>query len=421
VFTAEGDLWRVGLEGGVAQRLTTHPGEESFAAISPDGRTIAFIGHYEGPGEVYTMPIDGGVPVRRTWDGAAARNEVVGWTPDGRILYTTRRYSTLPNAQLVVLDIRGAGDVLAAGSPGGGRGATAAGTSSSAPLAVKSSASGQRRTLVPLAQAADGAYDVTGRTLYFTRQPFQGSHARRYQGGTAQQLWRFDGTGEAVPLTSDYPGTSKEPMPWGGRIYFASDRDGVMNLWSMAEDGGDLRQHTFHDDYEVRSPSLHDGRIVYQHGADLRLLDLRTGEDRALEIRLASDFDHMRETWIERPMEWVTSVHPSPDGDRVVLTARGQVFVLPAGAGRRVEVTRASGVRYRDARVLPDGRTLVARSDESGEVEVWTLPANGVGERKQLTKGATILRWAAVPSPDGRWIAHHDKDQRLWLHDVARG
>lgn len=417
VFTAEGDLWRVGVEGGVAQRLTTHPGEESFAAISPDGRTIAFIGHYEGPGEVYTMPIDGGPPVRRTWDGVAARNEVVGWTPDGRILYSTRRFSTLPSAQLVALDIGESDDVVAAGPP-----------SSSVRLAVKSSATGQRRTLLPLAQAADGAYDPSGRTLFFTRQPFQGSHARRYQGGTAQQLWIFDGESEATPLTADYPGTSKEPMPWNGRVYFASDRDGVMNIWSMAvSDGGDapaagdLRQHTFHKDYEVRSPSLHDGRIVYQHGADLRLLDLRTGQDRLLEIRLAGDFDHMRETWIERPMEWVTSVRPSPDGSRVVLTARGQVFVFPVGAGRRVEATRASGVRYRDARFLPDGRTLLALSDESGEVELWTLPANGVGERKQLTKDATILRWAAVPSPDGRWIAHHDKDQRLWLHDVARG
>ncbi|HEX7052288.1 MAG TPA: hypothetical protein VF188_18930, partial [Longimicrobiales bacterium] len=146
VFTAEGDLWRVGTRGGVARRLTTHPAEEAHAAISPDGRTIAFTAEYEGPAEVYTMPIDGGVPVRRTYDGGGA--EVVGWTPDGRILYTTRRYSTLPNAQLVVID------------PGPRPEPTL--------LAQKASAIGQRRTVLPLAQAADGSYAPDG-TLFFTR------------------------------------------------------------------------------------------------------------------------------------------------------------------------------------------------------------------------------------------------------------
>ena len=199
VFVAEGDLWRVGIGGGVAQRLTTHPEEESRPAISPDGRTVAFVASYEGPGEVYSLPLQGGAPSRLTWD--ASRPAWVSWTSQGEVLYATRRFSTLPNTQLVRLD-------------------------------PKTGA----RTVVPLAQASDGAFDQVGKTLVFTRLPFQGSHTRRYRGGTAQNLWRFAGPGaEAAPLTADYPGTSKTPMLWKGRIYFASDRDGVMNLWSMDE------------------------------------------------------------------------------------------------------------------------------------------------------------------------------------------
>ena len=98
VFTAEGDLWRVGLNGGVAQRLTTHPSEESRPAISPDGKTIAFSAAYEGPTEVYTLAIEGGVPVRQTFEGGTAI--VVGWSPSGEVLYTTRRFSTLPNTPM---------------------------------------------------------------------------------------------------------------------------------------------------------------------------------------------------------------------------------------------------------------------------------------------------------------------------------
>src|SRR5262249_61687096 len=100
--TSEGDPGEVPAEGGVARRLTTHPSEETRAAFSPDGKTIAFSGSYEGPTEVYTVSAAGGLPVRRTFDGGGA--SVVGWTPDGKILYATRRYSTLPDMQLATID-----------------------------------------------------------------------------------------------------------------------------------------------------------------------------------------------------------------------------------------------------------------------------------------------------------------------------
>jgi len=104
IFTAEGDLWSVNAKGGTARRLTSNPGEEFSAAISPDGKTVAFTAEYEGTDDVYTMPVDGGLPQRRTWDASA---NVAGWTPDGRVLYRTARYSMLPDAQLVVINSEG--------------------------------------------------------------------------------------------------------------------------------------------------------------------------------------------------------------------------------------------------------------------------------------------------------------------------
>ena len=383
VFAAEGDLWRVSRQGGTATRLTTHPGEESHPAISPDGRTIAFSATYEGPNEVYTMPIDGGLPVRRTFEGESAK--VVGWTPGGEVLYATEHYSGLPSNELARLD------------PATGR-----------------------HSLLPLAQASDGFYTPDGKTLFFTRFAFQGSHTKRYHGGTAQNIWRFrDGDAEATLLNSDrYEGTSKEPMWWNGRVYFVSDRDGTMNLWSMDEQGGDLRQHTSHRGWDVTSPDLSEGRIVYQLGADLRIFDIAANQDAPLPIRLISDFDQMRETWTKKPMDFLTAADLSPEGDRIALTARGQVFVVPVKKERIVEVTRKPGVRYREARFMPDGKSVIALSDESGEVEVWKFAANGVGKPEQLTTDGKVLRWQAVPSPDGHWIAHHDKNQQLWLLDA---
>jgi len=382
VFVAEGDLWKVHADGGVAERLTTHPAAESLPAISPDGSEIAFVARYEGPAELYTMPLDGGMPTRRTY---GRRPVWVGWTPQASVLYATRAFSDLPNAQLVQIEERDGGVV---------------------------------ETRIPLAQAADGDFSEDG-TLWFTRLPFQGSHTKRYRGGTAQQIWRFSPADEeATPLTRDYPGTSKRPMLWNGRVYFASDRDGTMNLWSMQGDGADLTQHTRHDGWDVKSPSLDNGRIAYQLGADLHLYDVATDTDKKIDIRLRSDFDHMRENWVDEPMDYVSSIALSVKGDQVALTARGRVYVIPTEQGRLVEAGRQQGVRFRQARFHPDGERLVVLSDASGEVEVWTLPADGVGDLVQLTDDGEVLRWEVLPSPDGKWAAHHDKNQRLWLLDL---
>ncbi len=382
IFTAEGDLWLAGTGGGVARRLTSHPGQEIHAAISPDGKTVAFSADYEGPTEVYVMPLAGGLPRRLTWEGREAR--VIGWTPAGEVLYATRHFSTLPNVQLVRLD----------------------------------PASGERSP-VPLAQASEGVVEPSGNdTLFFTRARFQGSHTKRYKGGTAQNLWRFTaGKGEAVPLTADYSGTSREPMWWDGRVAFASDRDGSMNLWSMAPDGSDLRQHTLHVGWDVKSPDCSAGRVVYQLGADLHLHDLASGESRKLEVTLASDFDQRREKWLDEPMDYLTAAHISTTGDRLALTARGQVFVAPVKHGRLVEAGRPDSVRFRSARFLPDD-SLMVLSDESGEVEFWRLDARGVKPSEQLTEGGTELRFDGLPSPGGERLAYIEKDNQLWILEL---
>ncbi len=382
VFCAEGDLWTVPTGGGSARRLTTHPGEEIHPVISPDGRTVAFTAAYEGPAELYTMSLDGGLPTRWTYE--AEPSVATTWTPAGDLVYTTSHYSTLPDLQLVALDLE----------------------------------TGRRRR-VPLSQASEGAYDSDGATLFFVRPAFHRQVTRRYRGGTARQIWRFvEGADEAELLTTDHRGESHTPMWWNGRLYFITDRDGTMNIWSMAGTGGDLQQHTEHSGWDVRDASLNEGRIVYQVGADLWLYDIARDRSRMLSITLASDFDQLRERWVKTPMDYLTSVHLHPEGESVVLTARGRVFVAPAKQGRLSRVSREKGVRYRDAVFMPDGGTILALSDATGELEFVTVPATGIGDPDPVTRNGTILRFQGHPSPDGKWIAYTDNNKDLWLLSV---
>lgn len=385
VFAAEGDLWIVDSQGGMARRLTTHAGEETNPVISPDGKILAFSASYEGPTELYTMPLHGGLPTRLTYE--AESSTAIGFTPDGQLMYTTRAYSTIPDPQLIQINLKT-----------------------------------EKRFFIPLHQASDGSYDKTMKTLYFARPGFHNNNTARYQGGTARNIWKFtSGKEEAQNLTADFPGENFAPMWWNGRLYYGCDRSGSWNIWSMNPEGKNLKQHTFHVGWDVRSPALDDGKIVYQLGADIRMMEVRNNDDRIIPITLASDFDQLRENWVENPMNYLTSVHVHPEGKSVVLTSRGRVFVAPVGKGRLVRASYKEGVRYRDAVFMPDGKTLLAVSDESGELEFITVPANGVGSEKELTRNSTTLRFQGYPSPDGKWFAFSDKNNDLWIVNTKNG
>lgn len=383
VFTAEGDLWKYDITSGNTRRLTTNHGVESNASISPDGKWIAFIGQYEGPSEVYIMPAEGGKPKRLTYEEGGPI--VYQWTPEGKILYSTSAYSTLPNAQLVKFD----------------------------PVDMT-------HELVPLLQADQGTYSSEG-VLYFTRLRDQGSHTKRYKGGTAQTLWKFDGKSEATPLTSDYPGTSKDPMYYKGHIYFLSDRDGTMNIWSMNTSGDSLKQLTKVARWDLSDADISKGRIVCQDGADILLYDINSGKSEKLDITLNSDFDQKRIQWINDPKTRISAIDLSYKGDNVVLTSRGRIFSVPVETDRWSEVTRKYGIRYKDAMYVNSQNEIMMLSDESGEYEIWKTDNYGFNAPVQITSGTNDLIVDYLPSPDGNYILIAEKDNTLMLYSKLSG
>jgi tricorn protease len=387
VFTAEGDLWRTGAHGGPAQRLTTHPAAETNAAISHDGRWIAFSASYEGAQEAYVMPAAGGLPKRLTFENGAV--SVLGWTAQGEVLYSAQDGKG-PARQIVVAAVKPA-DL--------------------------------RRRTFAVADANDAVLDDAGKTLYFTRfgLALTNDNVKHYRGGAHAQLWRYDldGTSEAAPLLAADAGNNKRPMWWQGRLYFISDRGGSDNLWSMSADGGDPRQLTRHSDWDVRNAALGDGRIVYQLGADLHVLDLATAGDEQLAISLVSDFDQQRTRQIRSPLDNLTNVQIAGKYERLVLTARGRVSVAGTGAQRRVEIAVPEGARAREAVFSRDDKWVYAIVDASGENEIWKFAADGSGKGEQLTRDGNNHRWQLYPSPDGRWLGHTDKKGRFWLLDLA--
>jgi tricorn protease len=383
-FSCEGDLWSVSVEGGPARKLTEGEGSEILPHFSPDGTMIAFTAEYDGNNDVYVIPARGGEARRLTFHPYS--DFVISWSPDGKdVIFRSVRYSPHYTYK-----------------------------------AFRVAADGGFPTALPIDMVSFISYSPDGKQVVFTRTATEFSTWKRYRGGMAQDVWLGDMDRMEFTKLTDFAGTDGYPLWVSGRIYFVSDRDGVMNLYSMDTAGGDVRQVTFHDDYDVRWPAYAAGRIVYECGGDLWLLDVASARYAKMQIDVPSDRVEMRPRFVE-PAKNVTDFEISPEGLRVLFCSRGDIAMVPAKEGRLIEIAAGSAQREKFPRWFADGTKLAYVSDATGEEEIYVADSGGKGDPKQVTKDTNIWKFAAVPSPDGKKLAYADASFALFILDLESG
>ncbi|KAB2967389.1 MAG: peptidase S41 [Thermoanaerobaculia bacterium] len=391
VFSYADDLWLVPREGGLASPLASPPGGEMRPKFSPDGRTIAFVGNYDGNNDLYTVPIEGGVPVRVTYHPTT--ENLTEWTPDGRLMFFAGGMGTYPRT----LELW---TVAAAGG-----------------LPVK----------VPVPYGANGAVSADGKWLAYTLHTHDHRTWKRYRGGMATDVWLFQLETRESRRITDWEGTDSQPMWNGAELVYLSDEGPShrLNLWSYDTRSGERRALTRFDDFDVKWPSIGPGpegrgEVVFQHGAALRALDLGSGALREIEVRIPGARAQLRPRRFDVAGR-LAAPSLSPTAKRVLVEARGDIWTLPAEHGSPRALTRTSGVAERDPAWSPDGDWVAYFADASGEYELYVAAADGTGEPRRLTTGADRFLSSPTWSPDSKKIAFWDLSGALQVTDVATG
>lgn len=392
VFTYAGDLYRAPLSGGEAQRLTSHVGYEIFPHYSPDGKSIAFTGQYDGNTEVYLIPSDGGEPQRLTYTSTNSRDDlgdrmgpnniVMTWSRDGKeIVYRNRIGDGFE------------GKLWRIGKEGG------------------------MSEALPLPEGGFCSYSPDGKKLAYNRVFREFRSWKYYRGGMADDIWIYDTEAKKVTNVTNNVAQDIFPMWIGDEIFFASDRDMTMNLFVYNTKTGKTEKVTNYTDYDVKFPSSDGNTIVYEHGGYLYRLDPKTRQSEQIHITLNGENVYAR-TEQKHVANNLTAISLSPNGKRLAVTARGEVFDVPVAKGVTRNITRTPGAHERDAEWSYDGKNIAYISDRTGETEIWLEPAEG-GEPVQLTKdNDTYIRQLAW-SPDNKTILYTDRKNRIVVVDVA--
>ena len=392
VFTYAGDLYTAPLQGGEAKRLTSHVGYEMFARYSPDGQTIAFTGEYDGNREVYLMPASGGEPQRLTYTSTNGRDDlgdrmgpnniVVTWTNDGsQVLYRNR---------------------IGEGFAG---------------QLWKVSAEGGMPEQLPLPEGGWASFSPDGSRMAYNRVMREFRTWKYYRGGMADDIWIYDPQQQRVENITDNVAQDIMPMWIGDEIFFLSDRDMVMNLFVYNTRTKQTEKVTDFAEYDVKFPSSNGQLIVFENAGYLYKFDPKTRRSEQIRISLASDNIYGRAE--QRNVgDRISAVSISNDGNRLAVTARGEVFDVPAVNGVVKNITRTPGANERGAQWSPDAKYIAYISDRTGETELYLQPAEG-GDPIQLTRDNDTYIRTLYWMPDSKTVCYTDRKNRVVAVDIA--
>lgn len=355
VFSYAGDLWVAKTSGGMARRLTSHPGLEIRPHISDDGKTVAFTGQYDGPPNIYTIPIDGGEPKRLTYD--IETDSCIGWTPSGDVAYASVAGNFINRQQrLWTVDVKG-------GLP--------------------------KRTAI--SEVAELSYFPDGKTVAYNRVPSSGFNWRHYRGGNQGKISFYNletNTYSELPAGREQ---SYYPMVVGQTVYYISDRDGgVHNLYRHSMSSGKDEELTHFTDDDIRTPSTDGKTIVFERNGYLYLYDIASGKISQPEIRVIGENLSSR-PYMRRLADQIGDLGISPSGTRIAVEARGTIFSVPAKEGDTRVLTSQPGARQQHPAWSPDGKTIAFVSDAGGDEQVYTVPQLGGAPTKITSSDITAI------------------------------
>ena len=380
-FSYMGDLWVVSSQGGKATRLTDHVAYDREPVWSPDGQWLAFTSNRNGNSDVYILKAQGGIPRQLTYHSG---NDVASdFTPDGKsVVFTSSRSSS---SSIFKISISG-GNAL--------------------PLLDTYWSWPHKARISP-----------DGKTVLFSLGMENNYLWRRgYRGSNTAKIWTKGLTDPKARLM--FGDQSNCFLPdWsadGKHVFFVSDRQfNNKNIWSIVPDGSGLKPITTFRQEDVKwlSVATQAPLAAYEREFGIWITDLNTGNSRRVSIDAPAETKENRFFFVNNAS--VSEYRLSPDGKKIAVVVRGDIFVLSEEGGYARNITNTPW-RESDIDWDKESRNLVYVSDIDANPELYMMSALGNSKPKRLTKSEEDELEPHF-SPDGKWIAYYRGKRQIRL------
>lgn len=389
-FTYAGDVWITDRDGSNPKRLTSHPADARNPLFSADGTMIAYESNYDGSYDIFVIPVAGGQPKRLTWH--PERDFLTGFSPDGDHVYFTSRRERRGgrSGQLYRVSVEG-------GPPEK--------ISEARTFVGAWSEDGETYANVPVIPGYNG---LAGGSAGW----------RGYRGGATPsvQLLNFD-----ERSVTEIPGdrtTEWDPHYIDGELYLISDRDDArLNVFRHNSADDTLTRITNETEFDVRAIGGHSGTLVYESGGRIHSLDLASGSVNPLAISLSADLPAKMPGW-RVVADNVEDLDISPTGQRVAVTARGEVFTVPIENGSTRNISSTEADREYSGLWSKDGTQIAYVEDNGSSQAIVIKNQSGIGSTQRFELGdnfSSLREWT------GDHIVFTDNKLRLRALDVTSG
>jgi tricorn protease len=372
VFSYEDDLWTVGVQGGIATRITAMDGREFAPRFSPDGQWVAFSGSLDGNVNVFVMPVEGGEIRQLTFHQSA--DVVNSWSWDSRHIYfQSARYNM--------------SSVYAVPVVGG------------TPKRLFGHYMNIPHHLVE--HPATGAYIFTE-----SWESLSFSHRKRYKGANRPDILSYDKNSGEFDKITDFEGKDLWPtLDAAGNLYFASDEyNDEYNLYSMVN-GQKKSLTSFETSIGRPQVSANGQKIVFEKDYQLAVYDVQSGQTIMPDVRLARKNTLPMDQGFEVHGN-ITAFDVSPDNKKIAFISRGELFVSDIEGKFVGHVKTEPTERVIEVVWAADNKTLYITRTRQGWANVFAISADGKGSEQQIE---------AIDATSRLLTLNHDRSKGVYL------